>query len=259
MQFSNRNMIIRVLITFIGIFGFVWFLLPTFTHFIMNIGNLTGSIVFAGFIIYGILMPYINRFIVCAWHKVFGRIVLSAMMLLAAIIIVLVIVLSGLMINAANKKPGGNPTVVILGCGVYGERPSLMLIERMDAAYDYLIENKDAVCILSGGEGPGEDISEAECMHRYLTSKGIDKERLFKEDKSRSTRQNLAFSKEIIEQHGLNMNVAIVTNEFHEYRAGRIAKTIGLEASSIQAPTAWWLFPTYYVRELYGILYEWVF
>jgi len=259
MQFSNRKMIIRELITIIGILGVIWFLLPLFTSFILNIGNLTGIVVFSGFIIYGILMPYINRFIVCAWHKTFGRIALSVLMLIAAIIIVLVIVLSGLMINAANKKPGGNPTVVILGCGVYGERPSLMLIERMDAAYDYLTENKDAVCILSGGQGDGENISEAECMYRYLTSKGIGKERLYMEDKSTSTRENLAFSRKIIDRHGLNQQIAIVTNEFHEYRAGRIAKTIGLEASSIPAPTAWWLFPTYYVRELYGILYEWVF
>lgn len=258
MRFAEK-MIIRALITVIGIVGFFWFLLPFFTHQIMNIGNLTGSIVFAGLIIYGIWMSHINSFISWVWHKAFGRIVLTVLMLLATIIIVLVIVLSGLMINAANQKPSGKPTVVILGCGVYGERPSLMLIERMDAAYDYLIENKDSACILSGGIGPGEDISEAECMYRYLTSKGIAKERLYKEDKSTSTRENLAFSKEIIEKHGLNSRVAIVTNEFHEYRAGRIAKTLGLEASAVSGRTAWWLFPTYYVRELYGILYEWVF
>lgn len=259
MQFLNRKMIIREFITIIGMLGFIWFLLPFFTSFIINIGNLTGIIVFSGLTIYGICMTNINRFICRVWHNSIGRITLLLLMLIASTIIVLVILLTGLMINAANQKPSGNPTVVVLGCGVYGVRPSLMLTERMDAAYDYLVENKDAVCILSGGQGDGENITEAECMYIYLTSKGIDKERLYIEDRSTSTRENLAFSREIIEKYGLNSQVAIVTNEFHEYRAGRIAETIGLEASPIPAPTAWWLFPTYYVRELYGILYEWVF
>ena len=259
MQYSKGKMIIRILITVIGITGLLWFLLPVFTHLIINIGNITGCIVFTCLIIYGIFMPYINSSIANVWHKSFGRIVLSLLALLAAVIIILVVVLSGLMIKSASQKPSDKETVVILGCGIYGERASLMLLERLDAAYDYLIENKDAVCILSGGQGYGEDISEAECMYRYLANKGIDKERLYKEDKSTSTRENLAFSKEIIEQHGFSPKVAIVTNEFHEYRSGRVAKTLGLEASSIPGRTAWWLFPTYYVRELYGILYEWVF
>jgi uncharacterized SAM-binding protein YcdF (DUF218 family) len=259
MQFSKGKMITRTLITIIGILGLLWFMLPFFTHRIINIGNSTGFTVFACLIIYGIWMIHINSFIAKAWNYAAGRIVLSALILVVVLIIILVILLSGCMIKAANQKPSDKATVVVLGCGVYGERASLMLLERLDAAYDYLIDNKDAVCILSGGRGPGEDISEAECMYRYLTKKGIDKERLFLEDKSTSTRENLAFSKEIIEQHGLYPQVAIVTNEFHEYRSGRVAKTLGLEASSIPGHTAWWLFPTYYVRELYGILYEWVF
>lgn len=201
-------------------------------------------------------MKYINNLIKNASKRWLGRIIIILFTVLIGGIILLVSLFSFLMMKAANKMPNGDETVVVLGCRVYGERASLMLMERLDAAYEYLIENEGAVCILSGGQGEGEDITEAECMYRYLTKKGIEPKRLYKEEKSTSTRKNLAFSKEIIEQNDLKRDIAIVTNEFHEYRATKVAKALNLNSSAIPAKTAWWLFPTYYVRELYGIMYE---
>ncbi len=77
---------------------------------------------------------------------------------------------------------------------------------------------------MSGGQGPDESMPEAECMYLYLTNKEI----------------------------------AIVTNEYHEYRAGMVADALEMEHSAVPARTPLWLFPTYYIRELYGIIYEWV-
>ena len=149
--------------------------------------------------------------------------------------------------------------LIVLGCGVNGDRPSLMLTERLDAAYDYLNTHEEVVCILSGGQGKGENISEAECMYRYLTEKGIARDRLYKEDRSTSTRENLLYSKKIIEEKNLDPQVIIVTNEFHEYRASVIAEHTGIKPSAVCGKTAWWLLPTYYLRELYGIVFEWIF
>jgi len=149
--------------------------------------------------------------------------------------------------------------VVVLGCRVYGERASLSMVERLDAAYDYLVEHPQSVCVLSGGKGDGENITEAECMYRYLVNKGIDAARLYKEEASTTTRENLLFSKQLIEEQGLHPVIAIATSEYHEYRAGMIANALDIEWAAVPGKTAIWLFPTYYVRELYGILYEWVF
>lgn len=173
-------------------------------------------------------------------------------------IVLLMIVETGCMVSAAVRKPQSGDTVIVLGCQVRGEQPSLMLEERLKAAYDYLCNDPDAVCIVSGGQGSDESISEAECMYRYLVDKGIDSERLYMEDMSTSTRENLLFSLKIIQENGLNTRVAIVTNEFHEYRAGEVAKRLEMDFAAVPAATAWWLLPTFYVRELYGILYEWL-
>ena len=128
--------------------------------------------------------------------------------------------------------------------------------ERLDAALIYLEENPDSQCIVSGGMGEGEKISEAECMYRYLIKKGIHSSRIIKEDKSTSTRENLRFSKKIIEERGLSKNIAIATSDYHQYRASKIAKTLGFSVGAVPGHTAWLLFPTFYVRELYGILYQ---
>jgi len=249
---------IRMILGVIGIWLTIWFLIPVFSRRILNIGNLTGIVVGILLLLYGIFMPTVHRWCSAVWDKRVGKAGLSFLGIVLLAAVALLIVESGLMIHAAAQKPQKGATVVILGCKVYGEKPSRMLKGRMDAAYEYLQENEDSVCILSGGKGADEDISEAECMYRYLTDKGIDPGRLYLEDRSTSTRENLAYSLEIIKEEGLNEQIAIATNEFHEYRAGKIADSLGVSYGAVSSHTQWWLFPTYYVRELYGILYEWI-
>jgi uncharacterized SAM-binding protein YcdF (DUF218 family) len=251
--------IIKSIIFLVGLLTFIWFLLPFVTHGIMNIGNVTGLVISSGIMVYAWQMTRINCWLGEVWNKIIGKVVLSIIGLCIVIVIGLVIVITSCMITANTNKAKENSTVIVLGCKVNGESASLTLVERLEAAYAYLIENPNSICILSGGKGTDEDISEAECMYRYLTDKGISQERLYKEEKSTSTRENLSFSKEIMDRYQLNQKVAIVTNEFHEYRAGKVAQSLGLEYSAVAARTAWWLFSTYYVRELYGILYEWVY
>lgn len=251
--------VLKSIILIIGLLACVWFMLPLVTHGIMNIGNATGIVGSLVLILYAIQLSRINSWLGKVWNTNTGKITLSTIGICIVIVIGLVVIMTNCMMTASTQKAKENSTVIVLGCKVNGERASLTLVERLEAAYAYLIENPNSICILSGGKGTDEDISEAECMYRYLTDKGISQERLYKEEKSTSTRENLSFSKEIMDRYQLNQKVAIVTNEFHEYRAGKVAQSLGLEYSAVAARTAWWLFPTYYVRELYGILYEWVY
>ena len=184
---------------------------------------------------------------------------ISFVSILIAVSFVLVAVFSYQMYSHAHHEADKTTTLVVLGCRVYGTSPSLMLKERLDAAYQYLEEHQDVSCVVSGGQGENEDISEAKCMYDYLIDKGIDEKRIFLEDQSTSTRENLLFSKKVIEQNDLPSAMTIVTNEFHQYRAFLIAENLGLEAYAVSGHTALWLFPTYYTRELFGLIYQFVF
>lgn len=249
---------VRVLLGILSIILLAWFILPICFSVSLNLGNMTGILASVMLLVYAVWMPKIHS---CAaeWSKnKKSKWIVNIVVCLISIIAALVLIESGCMIRAACRKPNESATVIVLGCRVYGERASLSMVERLEAAYEYLYAHEGSICILSGGQGEGENISEAECMYRWLVKKGVEPERLIKEEDSVSTRENLAFSKKLIEENGLNPEIAIATSEYHQYRAGRIAKTLDMKYGAICGHTAFWLFPTYYVRELYGILYEWI-
>lgn len=260
MSMMRGEFLLATAMMIFGALGFLWFLMPLVMYGSLNLGNITGMLVFIILFVYGYGSKDIKFKLRNTKETKSGKIFMRIISGILSVIFAVIVVETGLMVKAATDEPESNATVVVLGCRVMpGERPSLMLSERLDAAYDYLSENPDSVCVLSGGQGKNEEISEAECMYRYLTEKGISPDRLYKEDKSTSTRENLKFSEEIIKREKLPTEIAIVSNEFHLYRAGLIADELGLKHSSVPACTAFWLLPTYYVRELYGIIYQWIF
>ena len=247
---------IHSLIILAGAVFFIWFSFPVFTHRILNIGNITGLVVSGVLLIAGIFYKNFLQGILYLQKYFFGKCVIGIMIIGIGIVAIIAVIETVLIVKASTKKPQENTTLIVLGCKVYGEHASRSLRERLDAALIYLEENPDSQCIVSGGMGEGEKISEAECMYRYLIKKGIHSSRIIKEDKSTSTRENLRFSKKIIEERGLSKNIAIATSDYHQYRASKIAKTLGFSVGAVPGHTAWWLFPTFYVRELYGILYQ---
>ena len=145
--------------------------------------------------------------------------------------------------------------VLVLGAQVKGERPSLALEKRLEKAYEYARSNPETVLILSGGQGTGEDISEAACMKAWLSERGIKEERMILEDKSASTRENLIFSDQRTGCAG--ENVGIISNNFHIYRALRLAEAWGYEqAEGIAASSDPIMQPHYVVREVFALVKE---
>lgn len=246
----------RTILLICGIVLLALFIIPLILFGILNTGNGIGLAFSVLLILYSVFFTRINNGIAKHNKKKTVRIVLKTTSVILLLVIIFIIFTTVKIIWTANNTPDEETTVVVLGCQVKPYGPSLMLRERLDAAYEYLGENPNVKCILSGGQGADEPMSEAECMYNWLVDKGIDKERLYMEDKSTSTRENLMFSKKIIEENGLNPIMTIITNDFHQYRASEIAKTLGIKNYNVSGKTLITLLPTYYVRELGGILFE---
>ena len=152
-------------------------------------------------------------------------------------------------------------TVIVLGCGIRGERVSVGLAKRLNKAAEYHKNNPDAVIIVSGGQGPQEDITEALAMKRYLVDKGIDESKIIMEEKSTSTITNFRYSREIMEREGLSLSsVVFVTNAYHVYRAAAYAKDEGfLEVNHLGTDIIWYTIPMNYMREMLAVMKMWVF
>ena len=179
-----------------------------------------------------------------------------------AIVLALFLVIEGRIVAAMCQKPeAGLDYVIVLGAQVKGKEPSKALRLRLKRAEIYLKENPDTRAVLSGGQGDGEEITEAECMYRYLLEAGIEKERILLEDRSTTTMENLKFSAQVITEDGktdaFQRKIGILSNNFHVYRAMRLGAHMGYEnICPIAAESDWQLQIHYLVREFFAFIKE---
>lgn len=236
---------------------FVWFCWPAVFKGMLNAGNVCGMIASAVMMFYGACFHKVHLFLAVLWQKKPMRIILLLSAVLVFAGIGLMIAASVAILSASSKNIPENTPVVVLGCAVKGSRPSRVLQERIDAAYDYLQEHPGAVCVLSGGKGRGEDISEAECMYQELVRAGIDAGRLYREADSVNTKQNLENSKKILDE--LNMeDVTVISSEFHLYRGRWWAEKLGCQNYGYAAHTDWKYLPTLFLREVIAVVHLWL-
>lgn len=133
------------------------------------------------------------------------------------------------------KADGTNKYAIILGAKVNGEVPSLSLQYRLDAALAYANDFPHTVLVLSGGQGEGEDITEAEAMRRFLTKQGIAEDRLILEEESTNTYENIAFSLDNIPEE--ISGLTIISSDYHLTRAKWLAMKFDLQTDVVAAKT----------------------
>lgn len=169
---------------------------------------------------------------------------LSVLLTLVLIGTLFFAIMFGLVMVGAHDVIRGNPQVmIILGCRVMpGGEPSILLQDRLDTALDYLDDHPDMTVVVSGGQGSNEPTSEAACMADYLEEHGVDSDQILLEDQSSNTKENLIYSRELLEEHGivvLRDEVLVVSNGFHLTRAQMLAERYGYKSvSALAAPTS---------------------
>ena len=230
---------------------FVVFLIP-FTRGISNIGNITGAVITGLLTLICLFPDKFNGFIRNLWERPFGKGVVAVSGGLFTVCLITAVVISFFMLKEINDKPTGNATMVVLGCQVKKSGASLMLKRRLDTAFEYLTEHEDMKVIVSGGQGADEPMSEAKCMFDYLTAKGIPSERIYIEDKSVNTLENLSNSFALV---GKDNSFVIATCSFHQYRAQYLAARLGArEISGTSSRSNIPMLPNYYLREFFAVI-----
>ena len=193
-------------------------------------------------------------FYVTAANGESSRLIRALAVILLAVVLA-VICTGAFHVVAAGRKQEEKKAdhVIVLGAQVKGTVPSRSLSFRLRKALDYAREYPDCVLILSGGQGKGEDISEAVCMKNYLTTHGIPEDRLILEENSTSTRENLLFCDEMT---GCSKEACgIISNDFHILRALYLSKQLGYEdAFGIPADSDRITYPHMVLREVAAML-----
>lgn len=224
-----------------------------------------GRISFSGFwLVVGVI------FIAVGWtdilHKVNILFKVKGLRVLLYLIITLgvgsfLIIESFIIYYGSEKSFKESDYLLILGAGLRGEQLSMTLHQRMIKGMEFLEKYPNTKVIVSGGQGPGEDITEAEAMKRYLISNGISENQIIKEEKSTSTEENLIYSREVIKKLDSrdDMKITLITTNFHMFRSKFLANRFGLDVYSAPSDLHPLLIPNYYVREYLAVINSYLF
>ncbi len=182
--------------------------------------------------------------------------------------------------GASGTEVRGLDYVIVLGAKVNPDGVSNSLKKRLDRAIEYAQDNPETIFVLSGGKGRDEPVSEAEAMRDYMVYNGISPDKILLEASSTSTVENIAYSRLVIEEDRANrkksrqtaqgsivlppgsyvtvpdkpIQIGIVTNNFHIFRAKKIAEKWGIkDPVGISAPSDPFLFVHSCFREALAI------
>lgn len=201
-----------------------------------------------GIIAYLFLFPLVGKLT----HNNFGTYVyLFINLVIIYLIFIMMMYTLTSWINLVNIKTKKLDYVVVLGAGLMGKRVTLLLAARINRGIEVYRRNPGSKIIMSGGQGPDEEIPEAVAMAKYAEEKGVPKKDIIVEDKSKTTRENLIFSHKLMKP---DSRFAIVTNSYHVYRALVLAKRLGLQCIGYGAKTKWYFTLNAFVREFIAYL-----
>lgn len=152
--------------------------------------------------------------------------------------------------------------LIVMGAAVNGTEPSLSLTERLEAALSWMEAHPDGIAVVSGGQGPGEDVTEARAMLDWLTARGVSPERIRMEDRATSSYENISYSLAVIEADGGDPTgrVALLSSEYHLHRLRYMAEKLGCDPVCVAARTGYIsLAANYAVREAFAMWKCWLF
>lgn len=261
--------ILRIFFAALSVIFLIWFIIPVFWR-IWHIGNIVGIFLCLALFFRTACYRQYNRIKLRMCSKTVTKIVLRIIQFGMTAVLIYCIVISSFMICAmAEWSHPDNATAIVLGAQVKSWGPSTILRQRIDAAEEYLKDHPKANAILTGGKGSDEPKSEAESMYETMIKDGISADRLYQEDQAKNTYENMKYSLELLrtdkqlKASNPDMNIAIVTDSYHQLRAEIITQLHNSDVGSItpintkntHAP-AIAAYPSYFVREWIAIPVE---
>jgi uncharacterized SAM-binding protein YcdF (DUF218 family) len=211
----------------------------------LTIGAAATAILGIGLVAWGSWLP-----------KVSPAVSLAAVVVLVAVLgLSVFLAVAGSVSNARYDEDA----VIVLGAAVHGREMSRTLTGRMDSALAYHQRNPRALIVVSGGQGPQEDLAEAVAMRQYLLDHQVPDSLIVVDDQATSTEENFANSRALLDSRlAPGYRVAFITDEFHVYRASRDAAAAGFNATHLSRSSAWYFWPTNYLREDLMVIRLWL-
>lgn len=246
-RFSKFKLVIIALILAINVILLI--------KYRLTFGTITVLLASMGFVCLAVLKAFRkNKYM----NRLFVLLSILYLMFITSFIVIEYKVITGANYEIPEKE---YDYVIVLGSGLKnGDELSYVLLRRLNTALEIIENSPEVTVIVSGGKGPDEDISEAEAMRNYLVSKAVNSNHILLEDKSTSTAENLLYTHNLMKSDGSSFGrIALVTNDYHSFRAKYLARKNGLEVDSISSKTAMMVRINYMIREYYACIKSFIF
>lgn len=215
----------------------------------------------------GVILPYVFRKLLRAR---LGKVYLGIKVFMSCAMVFYAVTfafLAGYIHLSPSAQPSSSDSglqnvYVVFGAKVKADGPAKTLASRLEVAVDVMLEDEDAVCIVSGGQGPDEPFTEASCMRDYMVERGVSADRIYLEEKASNTRENIRYSVALIEELGLSdRQIICISSETHIPRIKLMCSRESVDALYVKAETPMkeFLFTTWvreylsYVKMLIGM------
>lgn len=253
--------IISIFILSFGIYALIFFLFWNAKQVLKKENRTTANLLsfFIGiFFVLLLIFNVINRHF--SYTSLLNSLYTTIILIVIYFLINFITFLTSSLIFYLLKPEMNQDFLIVLGAGLIdGKRVTPLLASRIDTAIYFMnqqfkLTQKQALLIMSGGQGADEKIPESVAMKNYAIQKGVSPENILIEDKSTTTLENLEFSKQIMENlKGKSYESSFVSNDYHIFRAGLFAKKIDLKSYGIGAKTAKYFIPNALIREFIAI------
>ncbi|TKI29107.1 YdcF family protein [Bacillus cereus] len=214
------------------------------------------TLILGSFILLYLVLSIVDpeRFIPSNFGPIFGGIYLICLYFFIHVLTFL----TSYFLYQFNKPKYNQDFIIVLGSGLINDKVPPLLASRINKAIDFYWKQMSVgsppTIIFSGGQGPDENLPEAEAMQKYAIEKGIPIEHTIQENRSVNTYENMLFSKQIMDTLKSKYNSIFTTNNFHLFRAGLYAKQAGLSSQGIGSKTAFYYWPNAMIREYIALV-----
>lgn len=243
---------------FLLVLGLIGVIDSAFLLILLGTAGFNFGTVFPGIV--GIILSFYStiRLIKKGEYFIIKNTILRRMfkVVLSIFLISFILIEGFIMLSARSQNNVKVSYVVILGAGLRGNLITYTLKYRLDKGIEYLNKNPETKVVVTGGQGLGETITEAEAMKSYLLKNGISEDRIIEENKATSTLENFKYTSELLkhQQNQEKIKIMIITSDFHMFRSKILAKRNGFIPYGITSNTYKYILPNCYIREYFAVI-----
>ncbi|HEX6746406.1 MAG TPA: YdcF family protein [Longimicrobium sp.] len=155
------------------------------------------------------------------------RLVRGVLRLLLILVAIWALLLAAIAVYGRRDEARAADAIVVLGAAQYNGHPSPVLEARLEHALELYRAGHAQALIMTGGQAPGDTVSEAVVSRRWAVRHGVPRGAILVETSGMTTRESMRAVSRLMRSRGMRSAV-LVSDPFHMLRLKLLARQMGV-------------------------------